>query len=713
MVSLMRRLFVALLVMVSLMPVGGAEEERTFTSEDKSWWAIQPIVRPDVPRAGRGWWRNAIDRFISEKMSAEGVEPSPEAERLELVRRAYFDLHGLPPTPEQVDDFLSDERPDAWPRLIDELLESPHYGERWGQHWLDVVRFAESDGYRQDAFRPDAFRYRDWVVKSLNEDKSYDRFVAQQLAGDEIDADDPDSLLGTAFLRNGLYEYNQRDVRFHWELILNELTNVTAEAFLGLGIGCAQCHDHKFDPLLQKDYYRLQAFLAPVRWRHDLKLATAEQKAVQRNHQEEWEEATREIRAEIDGILEPKIQRAIQASLIKFPEDIQAMFAKKEQERSPYEQQLVELAQIQLDYERKNYGDSRVKGKEGERLKDLRLQLKEFDPLQPKTLPKAFAATDVRKVPPTVPLGGWQGEGDVEPGPPSILEDAPMQISFDSRESTGRRLALATWITDRQNPLTARVMVNRIWQRHFGRGLVATPNDFGALGEEPSHPELLDWLAVRFMNDGWRQKELHRLIMQSATYRQTARREPNAGLREKDPENLLLWRYSPMRLDAEQIRDAMLTASGELNRTVGGRSVSGSVPRRSLYVKKIRNSPDEMLKGFDAPLGFESAAERTTTTTAVQSLQLINGPWVTKRAQAMARRVLGKDQEFTKFHVRRAYRFAFGREPEKSELEDVISFVNELQAQLSQDGQIERPVLSAVSDLCHALLTSNEFLYLH
>lgn len=712
MVRSMRRSLAAFLLTILLIPLGGAEEERSFTAKEKSWWAIQPIVRAEVPRVGRGWWRTAIDRFVFEKLAADGMTPAPEADRRELVRRAYLDLHGLPPTPEQVDAFLSDEQPKAWERLIDDLLESPHYGERWGQHWLDVVRFAESDGYRQDAFRPDAFRYRDWVVTSLNEDKPYDRFVAQQLAGDEIDADDPDALIGTAYLRNGLYEYNQRDVRFHWELILNELTNVTAEAFLGLGIGCAQCHDHKFDPLLQKDYYRLQAFLAPVRWRHDLHLAPRDRKTAYEAQQKEWEEATREIRAEIDAILEPKIQRAIRSSLIKFPEDIQAMFAKKESERTSYEQQLVELAQIQLDYERKNFGDNRVKGKEGDRLKELRAHLKEFDPLIPKGLPKAFVATDVRKVAPAVPLGGWQGEGDVEPGPPSILNHAPMPIHFDAKDSTGRRLALATWITDRKNPLTARVMVNRIWQRHFGRGLVATPNDFGTLGEEPSHPALLDWLAMRFMNDGWRMKDLHRLIMRSATYRQTALREPSKEMLAKDPENRLLWRYSPMRLDAEQIRDSMLAVSGELNRAVGGRSVSGAVPRRSLYVKKIRNSPDEMLKGFDAPLGFESAAERTETTTAVQSLQLINGPWVSKRAQAMARRVLGKDEQFGAKHVRTAFRLAFGREPREGELKDVQEFVSAQRDQLS-GAENPKALVNAVSDLCHALLTSNEFLYLH
>ncbi len=245
-----------------------------FSAEDRAWWAIQPVADPAVPSTGESWARNDIAPFIARALAEAGLEPAPEADRRELVRRAYYDLHGLPPTPGQIAAFLADKRPNAWERLIDELLESPRYGERWGQHWLDVVRWAESDGYNQDAFRPDAWPYRDYVVKSFNEDKPYDRFVREQLAGDEIDPDNPDVLIGTAFLRNGLYEYNQRNVRMHWDLIVNELTRVTSETFLGLGLGCAQCHDHKFDPLLQKDYFAMQAFLAPVRWRHDLVLAT-------------------------------------------------------------------------------------------------------------------------------------------------------------------------------------------------------------------------------------------------------------------------------------------------------------------------------------------------------------------------------------------------------------------------------------------------------
>ena len=681
------------LLLAALAHAGGLlradEGAREFTVEERQWWAIQELTEPDVPAAGKDWARNPLDRFVAARRKEAGLAPAPAAGRHELVRRAYFDLHGLPPSPEQVAAFINDERPDAWERLVDELLASPRYGERWGQHWLDVVRFAESDGYRQDAFRPDAYRYRDWVIRSLNSDKPYDRFVAEQLAGDEIDPDDPDSLIGTAFLRNGLYEYNQRDVRFHWELILNEVTNVTAEAFLGLGIGCAQCHDHKFDPLLQKDFYRLQAYLAPMRMRHDLVLASADEKKQYGRRLEEWRSATADLREEIDAIVEPKVQQKMKESLIKFPPDIQALFTKKEQERTPYEQQLVELARIQLDYERERFDENRIKGEDKERLRELRELLKAFEGLRPGPLPRAFVASDVGNRAPVVPLGGRPGVGigDVQPGVPSIIDPATDRVEFSDRHTTGRRLALATWITNPGNPLTPRVLANRLWQHHFARGIVATPNDFGTLGESPSHPRLLDWLARRLLENGWQLKPLHRLIMSSATYCQTARAEPGEHVRAVDPDNRLLWRYPPRRLDAEQARDAILATSGELQLGLGGPSVEGTVPRRSIYVKKIRNSPDEMLKALDAPSGFESTGARSSTTTATQSLQLINGAWMTQRALAFARRLLGQRTSVSAAEISLAYRLAFSREAERPEVERALAFLEAQGSRLVQQAQ--------------------------
>ena len=663
-----------------------------FSDEDRQWWAIQPVTDPTVPTAGNeGWARNEIDQFILRALKKAELKPAPEADRRELIRRASFDLHGLPPTPEQVAAFVNDERPDAWERLIEDLLKSPHYGERWGQHWLDVVRWAESDGYRQDAFRPNAWPYRDYVIRSFNEDKPYDQFVREQLAGDEIDPDNPDVFIGTAYLRNGLYEYNQRNIRMHWELIVNELTSLTGEVFMGVGVGCAQCHDHKFDPILQEDYYRLQAFLAPVRWRFDIPLADSAERANYEAALAKWEEATAEIRRGIDDIIEPKIAGKMKSALTKFPEDIKAMFAKEKEDRTPYEQQLVELADIQIQYERERFDEKKsVKDEEAKRLKELREKLKAFDHLKPKPLPTAFVATDVGQEAPKVLLKKRTGETAIDPGYLSILDPSSVEITpSDSPDHTGRRLALANWIVDPNNPLSTRVIVNRIWQRHFGVGIVETPNDFGTLGQPPSHPELLDWLTKRFLENGWKMKPLHRLIMTSAAYRQTAGREPTSQDKMADPTNRLLWRFPPRRLDAEQIRDSMLAVSGELKITdIGGPSADGNSPRRSVYVKKIRNTPDTLLKGFDAPMGFGSTPRRTPTTTAIQSLLLVNGDWPLARSKAFARRISAGKTSPDASMIRQAYQLAFGRSPSDREVSQALGF---LQAQMKFSLKSELP----------------------
>lgn len=658
------------------MSLQAAPRPRSFTGEELAWWAIQPVGQPVPPSIAHAWVRNEVDRFVLERLQRAGLEPSPEADRVELLRRASYDLLGLPPTAEQVRAFLSDDRPDAWERVVDQFLSSPQYGERWAQHWLDVVRWAESDGYRQDAWRANAWPYRDYVIDSFNRDKPYDRFVQEQLAGDEIDREDPDVLVGTGFLRNGIYEYNQRDARFQWDLILNELTHVTSEAFLGLGLGCAQCHDHKFDPLLQKDYFALQAFLAPVSWRFDIPSATLEQRKAHDEALAKWEAATAEIRAGIDAILEPRILKAQDQNRKMFPEDIQAMVAKPRDQRSPLEQQLVELVEIQTRYERERFDEKGIKGEAAEQLKSLRTQLAAFDSLKPKPLPMAFVATDVGPEAPEVFLKDRRGATAIPPGFPTILNLPAPVLTRPDGGTTGRRLALAGWITRADNPLSTRVMTNRIWHHHFGTGLVATPNDFGKLGETPSHPELLDWLTARFVQGGWRMKPLHRLILTSATYRQTARREPGALEARTDPSNRLLWRFPPRRLDAEQIRDTMLAASGEL--LPGGLkgSVEGSTPRRSIYVRKLRNSPDPVLGVFDAPNGFGSSPTRPTTTTPLQSLLLTNGEWPLQRAIAMGASLIQAGSGDHAAAIRRAYLELFSREPTRAETALARSFLS-------------------------------------
>ncbi len=621
------------------------------TDEDRAWWAFQPVARPAVPEvADRGWSKTPIDNFIFEKLAANELTPAEEADRLTLIRRATYDLTGLPPTAEEIDAFLADNSPRAYEALVDRLLDSPRYGEHWGRFWLDLVRYAESDGYRQDAYRATAWRYRDYVIQSFNDDKPYDQFVREQLAGDEIAPDDPNALVATGYLRLWMYEYNQRDARTQWETIVNDVTDVTADVFLGMGMGCARCHDHKFDPILQEDYFRLQAFFTPILPRDDQPLLTPAERREYEAKLAEWEAATAEIRAQIDAIEAPYRQSAIHTAISRFSEDVFSM--------------------VKID--------SKIKGEVRQRYDELKKKLAEFDPQKPPAPPVTLTVTDVGPVAPPTVIPGDRRQRDIVPGFLTLLDPNPAEITPpDAVASTGRRTALAEWINREDNPLTHRVIVNRLWQHHFGEGLVATASDFGRLGEPPSHPELLDWLVRQFLENGRRFKPIHRLIMTSAAYRQSALRPAPEVAKRVDPTNRLLWRMNIRRLHAEQVRDTMLAVSGELNLTAGGPSVDYSQPRRSIYLKAMRNSPDALLEAFDAPDGFFSTAKRLTTTTANQALLLFNGPWLISRAKAMKARVekggVSDDREF----VAAAWRNAFGRPPTTSEMEASLEFLQD------------------------------------
>ena len=608
------------------------------------------------------------------------LSPAKPADALQLVRRIHFDLHGLPPTPQEVDSFAAAfaKNPDkAVSDRVDLLLASPRYGERWGQHWLDVVRYAESDGYRADDFRPDTWRYRDYVISSFNEDKPYDQFIREQLAADEFAPDDPDKLIGTAFLRLGIYEWNQRNARMQWDLILTEMTNVTGEAFLGLGVGCAQCHDHKFDPILQKDYFALQSFLNTTWWPEHHPLGSAEEKAAYQKQLAEWKKATAPLLEELDAMKQPKIESSIKGIVKQFPADVQEIYWKEESQRSAYEEQLAQLVQRQVDksVNKIDWKKQFEKDKEkSARYTELTAELAKFADKKPKDLPLAFVTTDVK---PNAATTFFETRGEKVPVEPAFLTllDQPAPKISPSKSTTGRRSALADWIANENNPFSTRVIVNRLWQHHFRQGIVPTPNDFGRLGEEPSHPELLDWLTRKFLDGGWKMKPIHRLIMNSATYRQTAQREPTSVEQIADPRNRLLWRFPPHRLDAEQIRDAMLVASGELQHRDGGASVDGSAPNRSVYVKKRRNTKDPMLGSFDKPNGFSSAPNRISTTTPTQSLMLVNGEWAVARANALAKLILGSKKEADAELIQSAYRLAYGREARSDEITAALAFL--------------------------------------
>lgn len=650
------------------------------TDEDRQWWAIQPVKRPDVPSVPESltnWVRNDVDRFIGQRLQEQGLPPAPSADRRALIRRVTFDLTGLPPTPEEVAAFVNDPSPDAYERLVEGLLQRPEYGERWARHWLDLVRYADSDGYRADDFRPNAWRYRDYVVRSFNDDKPYDRFVREQLAGDELYPDDPAALTATGYLRHWIYEYNNRDARGQWDIILNDITDTTADVFLGLGLQCARCHDHKFDPLLQADYFRLQAFFAGLMPRDDLPAATREQQAAHAEAMKPWLEQTAAIRTQIDELEAPVRAAAAAEAIGRFPDDVKAMIHKPVAERTPYEHQVAELAyrQVLTEWDRL---EKRLKGETKDKVLALRKELAAFDKLKPEPLPAVIAVNDLgpNAAEVKIPKRGTV----IEPGYPTIMDPEPAVITpvEGNPNTTGRRSALALWLTDRANPLTARVIVNRMWQQHFGKGLAVNASDFGRLGEAPSHPELLDWLASELMDREWSLKQVHKLIVLSAAYQQATDHPEAATARLKDPENRLLWKGSVRRLDSEQIRDALYAVTGRLqNEQHGGSGAPNEQPVRSIYLRQTRNLRNPLLDAFDAPFGISSAASRHITTTPIQSLLMINSQFMLQQAAALQQRLdkTGSAEPVARIH--QAYELLYGREPTEAEVASAEAFLIE------------------------------------
>jgi len=669
------------------------------TDEDRKWWAFVPVRKITPPAAGalQGGVKNPIDQFIRAKLAANQLTPAPETDRVTLARRVFFDLTGLPPTPFELDQFLNDKSGDAYEKLVDRLLASPRYGEKWARHWLDLVRYAESDGYRADGYRPYAWRFRDYVVKSLNADKPYNQFITEQLAGDERyfntppESRNPELLVATGYFRAGIYEYNNRDVRGQWQRIIEDITDTSADVFLGVGLQCARCHDHKFDPLLQKDYYRFQAFFSPLLPREDLTLATPAERAAYEAKLAKWEAATADIRAEIESLLAPVRKNTEKSSIEMFVGDIRADILKPVAQRTPYEHQIAELAYRQVAHEFDKL-DTKLKGEAKERVIALRKKLTEFDSLKPAPLTPNYGATDVGPIAPPTLLPKGKDKQPVEPGYLSVLDEKPATVKPLSN-STGRRSELARWLTSPENPLTARVMVNRLWQGHFGRGLAANASDFGKLGEQPSHPELLDWLAATFVEQGWSLKAMHRLMVTSATYRQGSVQSvpvtkvaslnaelPKAAIsraRQLDPENKLLWAFPIRRLEAEQIRDAILAVTGELKlEPAGGPSTDQLTPRRSIYSKWLRNAPDPLLNVFDLAEPFQSVAQRNVTTTPPQALLLLNSQMMLRHARAFAKRLEEEHPSSDEDMVNAAYRLAFSREPKTAERSAALQFLN-------------------------------------
>jgi len=621
----------------SIAPLG------TYTPVERRHWAFVKRSQPEVPKftlaADRAWVKSPIDAFILARLKKENLRPSPEADRTTLVRRLYFDLTGLPPTPKEVSQFAADKSADAYSKLVDQLLNSPHYGERWGQHWLDVVRFAETDGFEYDTHRKDAWRYRDYVIRAFQNDKPYDRFLTEQLAGDEIAPKEDETLVAAGFNRLGPLRKNagNQEVASSRNEVLTEMTNVIGSALLGVTLGCARCHDHKFDPIRQSDYYRIQAYFAAAQ-PQDIPRASLEEQAAYKEKSAELEKQVRELRR-----------------------GMRTATADEKQAR------IKKIEEIQENMPEPPAG-----------LHSMSDDLEHRSPIN------------------LLQRGDYQNKGDAVGMRPLgvLLPDGTPELPKDVKQP---RAELAKWVADAENPLTARVMVNRIWQYHFGRGIVATPNDFGRMGVRPTHPELLDYLANEFVKSGFSVKHVHRLILNSSAYRQSSA-TVNAAAAEKDPENSLLWKFNRRRLEAEEIRDAMLAVSGQLNAKQGGPSVIVPIDktlvsalykpsqwavnkdpadhsRRSIYLIAKRNLRLPFMEVFDAPDTLGSCPRRESSTHAPQALELLNGDLANQEAEALAKRLVSEAGPDAAKQVNLAYRLVAGRPPRLKELEQSVAFL--------------------------------------
>jgi hypothetical protein len=688
--------------------------------ETPTHWAFRPVERPTVPRTKNAVWvRNPIDAFIAARQEAKGLVPAAEAPRHVLIRRLSLDLTGLPPTPEEVEAFVADRSPDAYEKLVDRLLASPHYGERWARHWLDLARWAESEGYESNHLRPYAWRYRDYVVRSLNADKPYDRFLREQLAGDELLPYADENLIATGFLAGARLSSNEEDQARQRNDMLVDITNAVGNSVLGLTLNCAQCHNHKFDPITARDYYRFQGFFVKGQVANLALRDPQLRAAFEAVRPPEYEPAVKLKHALFESARARLIARAKQALSAETREALKV----PEEKRTPRQEQLAQQADLKFqftanqiekavtDEDRKLYDELKKKIVAMEKKMPDRPQTFGFyspatsptpiDVLPMKGFyPPPYRPDELRRARPHLLVAGevHRRGPALDVGWPAIFGPAPR-----AAVERAPRLELADWLTSPRNPLTARVYVNRLWQHHFGRGIVATSSDFGLKGAPPTHPELLDWLAAEFVRSGWTTKHIHRLLVTSATYRQGS--QPRTGNARIDPENTLWWRWSPRRLEAEAIRDAMLAVSGELDRRAGGASdpdAENSL-RRSLYLFQRRGKAPAFQPLFDGPNAVpESCARRHVSTVPLQALYLLNNEFAFERAKAFARRVEALAGANRERQVEAAFALALGRAPDEADRAAARRFFA---------GPEGEPRLGLIQ-FCQALLNVNEFVYL-
>ncbi len=669
-------------------------------------WSLAPITpidlnRPEDVEEPSHWSRQPIDRFVLKRLRDQGLKPAPTALRRELIRRLKYDLLGLPPTPEEIAAFVNDRRDDAWERLVDRFLASPHLGERWAQHWLDVVRFSESNGFEDDAPRPHAWPYRDYVIRSFNEDKPYDQFVREQIAGDVLAPITHDSMIATSMLVNGPFDHaaavsaSKTEQLRAREVMLEELLTTIGQSILGLTVNCARCHDHKFDPIPQEDYYRIKAVFEGVLQADSS--AFRAQPVLTPDEATQWNRDQEALKAAEAVLAKLREQRAaLDDTGTPPPSDTPLPSGK---ETTPRQQEGTGTDAVAIQQL-----DGRIADAE-QQVAVVRQRLDSF--------PKALIG--IRKQPaPTVLFE----RGDIRaPGQPvsaaglSAVKQLPSQLGIDQHaEEAERRRRFAHWVTEPRNPLTARVIVNRVWHHHFGVGIVETPSDFGANGGRPSHPELLDWLAARFIADGWSLKELHRRILTSATWRQSS--QFNARAASVDADNRLLWRFTPRRLDAETVRDAMLFASGELSPQLGGSSFQpfttttfnttfyhlfdkgdSEFNRRTIYRMHLNTGRDPLLDALDCPAPSVLTPHRRQTITPLQALGLMNDTFVLRQAEKLATR-LEQNKSDPNQQIGELWQRTLGHEPDPDDLAraaDVICHAD-------------------LQTLCWVLFNSSEFL---
>jgi hypothetical protein len=695
---------------------GVRKGEFQITDKDRGHWAFQPIRRSDIPKVkDASWVANPIDAFILAKLEAKGLRPNPPASKAELARRVTYDLTGLPPSPEEVEAFVKDKSPDAYERLVDRLLASPRYGEKWGRQWLDLVRFAETNSYERDNPKPNAWRYRDYVIKAFNDDTPYDRFIREQLAGDELADGGSKGIVATGYYRLGIWDDEPTDREQAYYDGLDDVVATTGQVFLGLTVDCARCHDHKLDPIPQKDYYRLLSFFRNVNHFRNggptdeapLPDESAVDKAIREARAREREATLGQVLGRIISIEKDFLAAA------KLP---------TEGEKRPKPQ---ELAAMIRDRGEKLLGRDVV-----ENYQTLRKQLRAMEKEKTSAAMALCVTEDGDKAPETFVLlrGNPQTKGDrVEPAFLAVLGGASAAVMPPSGgKSSGRRTALADWIASADNPLTARVLVNRVWQGHFGRGIVRSSSNFGVQGDKPTHPELLDWLAAEFLARGWRLKPLHKLIVTSNAYKMSSKAEPKALA--ADPINDLVWRFDMRRLSAEEIRDSILAVSGNLNLKMYGPGIYPEIPaevlhgqsmpghgwgksspeesaRRSVYIHVKRSLLMPILESFDLAETDRSVPSRFATTQPTQALGMLNSGFVNAQAHLLAGRVRREAGDDRRKQVERALALVTSRHPSDSETRRGLDLVTALET-----GGMKAD--DALASFCLVALNLNEFLYL-